>query len=121
MTPAGPGRQRLNLPASSARAALLMAVGRLISWIVLLGVPAVCMAVAVLALAGGVDLDPMWVVFSLLLGAAFLHGAQCVRWDEFETVVATRSPGAAFSDGPSRLGSKLIGPSMANARQLYPR
>jgi hypothetical protein len=48
-----PGRQRLNVSVSSARAAVLMAVGRLISWIVLLGVLAVCMAVAVLALAGG--------------------------------------------------------------------
>jgi hypothetical protein len=61
-----------------------MAVGRLISWIVLLGVPAVCLAVAVLALVGRVDLDPMWVIFSLLLGAIFLHGAQCVRWEELK-------------------------------------
>jgi hypothetical protein len=62
----------------------LMAVGRSISWIVLLGVPAVCMAVAVLALAGRVDLDPMWVAFSLLLGVVFLHGAQRVRWDQLK-------------------------------------
>jgi hypothetical protein len=79
-----PGRQRLNVSVSSARAAVLMAVGRLISWIVLLGVPGVCIAVAALALAGRVDLDPMWVIFSLLLGAVFLHGAQCVRWDELK-------------------------------------
>jgi hypothetical protein len=79
-----PGRKCLNVSASSARAAVLMAVGRLISWIVLLGVPAICMTVAVLALTGRVDLDPMWVIFSLLLGAVFLHGAQCVRWDELK-------------------------------------
>ena len=79
-----PGRQRLNVSGSSARAAVLMAVGRLFSWIVLLGVPAVCMAVAVLALAGRVDLDLMWVIFSLVLGAVFFHGAQCVRWDELK-------------------------------------
>lgn len=47
-----PSLLRLNLPASSARATVLMAVGRLISWIVLLGVPAVCLAVAVLAPSG---------------------------------------------------------------------
>jgi hypothetical protein len=48
-----------------------MAVGRLISWIVLLGIPAACMAVAVLALSGNVDLDPMWIALSLIMGVVF--------------------------------------------------
>jgi len=61
-----------------------MAFGRLISWIVLLGVPAVCLVVAVLALAGRIDLETMWIVFYLVLGAVFLHAAQRVRWDEMK-------------------------------------
>jgi len=61
-----------------------MAVGRLISWIVLLGIPSACMAVAVLALSGNVDLDPMWIALSLMMGVVFIHGAQRVRWDELK-------------------------------------
>jgi len=60
----------------------LVAAGRSISWILLLGIPVACMSVAVAALWGSVTLDPMWIVLSLILAIVFLHGAQRVRWDE---------------------------------------
>jgi hypothetical protein len=63
-----------------------MAVGRLIGWIVLLGIPSACMAVAVLALSGNVDLDPMWIALSSIMSVVSIHGAQRVRWDELRTV-----------------------------------
>jgi hypothetical protein len=59
----------------------LAALGRFVSWIVLLGIPLVSMAVAAAALWGRLVLDPMWIVFSLILAVVFLHGAERVRWD----------------------------------------
>jgi hypothetical protein len=56
-------------------------VGRFVSWIVLLGIPFFLMGVAVAALSGWLDLDPMWTVSSLILAVVFLHGAERVRWD----------------------------------------
>lgn len=58
-----------------------MVLGRIVSWIVLLGVPVVCLGVAVAALSGRAVLDAMWVALSLILAIVFVHGGERVRWD----------------------------------------
>jgi hypothetical protein len=58
----------------------LVAVGRCISWAVLLGVSVLATAVAVGTwLTGG---SPMWTAFFLVLVVVFLHGSFCVILDE---------------------------------------
>ena len=54
----------------------------MISWILLLGVPFVAFCIAVAALVGRIELDPMWTVLSVVLTIVFLHGVLCVWMDE---------------------------------------
>jgi len=60
----------------------LLTAGQCFSWIVLLGIPAVCLGVVAAALLGSVDLNAMWIASALILAFVFLHGAYCVRRDE---------------------------------------
>jgi hypothetical protein len=60
----------------------LLAAGRCFSWIVLLGIPAICLGAVAAALFGSVDLNPMWIASASILAFVFLHGAYCVRRDE---------------------------------------
>jgi hypothetical protein len=66
---------------ASGRGQAWVGLGRIVSWIVLLGIPLVCMGEAVAALSGRVALDAMWIALSLILAIVFLHGAGRVRWD----------------------------------------
>jgi hypothetical protein len=66
---------------ASARGQAWVTLGHVFSWVVLLSIPLVSMAVAVAALSGRLVLDPMWIVLSLILVVVFLHGTERVRWD----------------------------------------
>jgi len=80
---AGPDEQRgLQPSAGSGREQALLAAGRSLSWIVLLGTPVVSIVVAVFGLSGTVDLDAMWTALALILVIVFLHAVQCIRSDE---------------------------------------
>jgi hypothetical protein len=60
----------------------LLTAGRYFSWIVLLGIPAICFGAVAAALFGSVDLNSMWIASALILAFVFLHGAYHVRRDE---------------------------------------
>jgi hypothetical protein len=64
---------------ASGQACLVL--GQIVSWTVLLGIPVVCMGIAVATLSGRFVLDAMWIGLSLILAVVFLHGAERVRWD----------------------------------------
>jgi hypothetical protein len=68
--------------AASARGQAWKVVGGLVSWLVLLGIPLVSMAVAVAALSGRLVLDPMWIASFLILAVVFLHAAERISWDQ---------------------------------------
>jgi ABC-type antimicrobial peptide transport system permease subunit len=67
---------------------------------VLLGIPAVSLAVVVAALLGSVDLDPMWIASSLILAFVFLHAAYHVRRDEASRRTGMWHMLARDGDGP---------------------
>jgi hypothetical protein len=69
-------------PTRPERADQLLTACRRFSWIVLLGIPAICLGGVAAALIGSIDLNPMWIASALILACVFLHGAYCVRRDE---------------------------------------
>jgi hypothetical protein len=52
----------------------LLTAGRYFSWIVLLGIPAICLGAVAAALFGSVDLNSMWIASALILHSYFCMG-----------------------------------------------